>query len=203
MHQGEMVRPTSTGHLIQRLVPAAGLHLFRPAEARPHEELSRPGHTAWVLHPFGDGLPHEAPDPLQVVLIDGTWKQASTMVRAVGGWGRKVRLPMAGASRYWLRSQQGEGRFSTIEALLFLLEAAGRPDEARRLRVAFELQVYAGLSVRGDRPRRDAYLATSTVRPALEEILARREQQVRPEAGADGAPESPDRRAPGPAEPSG
>ncbi len=203
MHQGEMVRPTSTGHLIQRLVPGSGQHLFRPAASADAESVRRPGHTLWVLHPFGDDLPCEVPEPLQVVLVDGTWKQASTMVRAISSWGRKVRLPMTGTSRYWLRNQQGEGQFSTIEALMFLLEAAGRSDEARRLRVAFELQVYAGLSLRGDRRRRDAYLETSAVRAALTDLLARRDAQLRPVAEAADAPARPDRPRPDPAGPSG
>jgi DTW domain-containing protein YfiP len=181
MHHGETLRPSSTGHLVKRLVPDAGLHLFRPEGPPPVSEVVRPGRTVWILHPFGEELPLGPPPPdLQVVLVDGSWRQASVMLREMGGWGRKVRLPLTGTSRYWLRSQQGEGQFSTIEALLFLLESMGAGREAAQLRAQFELHVFAGLNVRGDKARITAFLATSPARALLEEAAARRLTLKRP-----------------------
>lgn len=175
IHHGEMLRPTSTGHLIQRVVPDAGLHVFRPEGPPDFATVRRSGKVVWVLHPLGEELsPGPPPDDLQVILVDGSWRQASSMLRATGGWGLRVRLPMSGSSRYWLRSQQGAGQFSTVEALLFLLETLGWKAEALRLRVQFELQVYAGLSVRGDKARMAAYLESSTVRDDVNACLVRR-----------------------------
>jgi len=175
MHHAEMLRPTSTGHLIQRLVPDARLQVFRPEGPPDFASVRRPGGTVWILHPLGDDrLPGPPPDNLQVILVDGSWRQASAMLRAIGAWGEKVRLPMSGTSRYWLRSQQGAGQFSTMEALLFLLESFGRKTEALRLRTHFELQVYAGLSVRGDKTRMAAYLESSSVRDEVKTCLDRR-----------------------------
>ena len=97
------------------------------------------------------------------------------MLRAMTGWGRTVRLPMSGESRYWLRAKQEGARFSTIEALLFFLEEAGWRKEAERLRRQFEWQVYAGLSVRGDKARMNGFMNTSACRDALQALLERRD----------------------------
>ncbi len=175
MHHAEMLRPTSTGHLIHRLVPDAKLQVFRPEGPPDFASVQRPGRTVWILHPLGeDRLPGPPPDDVQVILVDGSWRQASAMLRTIGTWGQKVRLPMAGTSRYWLRSQQGVGQFSTMEALIFLLESFGWSAEAVRLRTQFELQVYAGLSVRGDKARMATYLESSSVRDEVKSCLDRR-----------------------------
>jgi DTW domain-containing protein YfiP len=176
MHRREAMRPTSTGNWIRRLVPDAGLHLVGADGPPSLESVRRPGRTLWVLHPFGEPLAGEViPDDVQVVLVDGSWKQASTMLRAMTGWGRTVRLPMSGESRYWLRAKQEGARFSTMEALLFFLEEAGWREEAGRLRRQFEWQVYAGLSVRGDKARMNAFLNSSSHRDILQTLLERRE----------------------------
>jgi DTW domain-containing protein len=79
---------------------------------------------------------------------------------------------MAGASRYALRAQNGEGRFSTFEALLFLLEALDERDAAARLRLQFEAHVYAGLWARGRKAEAEVYLAGSPVAAAFPELVA-------------------------------
>ena len=79
---------------------------------------------------------------------------------------------MAGRSRYALREQNGEGRFSTFEALLFLLEILGSAPGAGALRRQFELHVYAGLCSRGRKAEAAAYLADSPARDAFPEFLA-------------------------------
>ena len=108
---------------------------------------------------------------LQVLLLDASWAQAGGMLAQVQDWGRRVRLPMSGKSRYALRAQNGDGRFSTFEALLFLLEARGEAEAARRLRLQFELHVYAGLCSRGRKAEAEAYLAESPVKDAFPELL--------------------------------
>lgn len=175
MHRREAFRPTSTGNWIRRLVPGSGLHVAGDAGPPPVEKVRRPGRTLWLLHPFGENLTSgPIPADVQIVLVDGSWKQASTMLRQVTGWGRTIRLPMTGESRYWLRAKQEGDRFSTMEALLFLLEAGGWHDEAGRLRRQFEWHVFAGLSVRGDKARMAAFLETSPCREVLSEWRERR-----------------------------
>lgn len=174
-HALEAHRPTSTGNLIPRVVEGARVHLYRRERPLVREEIVRPGAELWILHPHGEALP-AAPEAgrggLQVLLLDASWAQAGGMLAAVEGWGRRVRLPMAGASRYRLRAQNGEGRFSTFEALLFLLEALGEAGAAGRLRLQFEAHVYAGLCARGRKAEAEEYLAESPVAAAFPELVA-------------------------------
>ena len=133
----------------------------------------------WILHPHGEAVPEvtagareDGGKKLQVLLLDASWSQAGGMLAQVQHWGRRVRLPMSGKSRYALRAQNGDGRFSTFEALLFLLEARGETEAARRLRLQFELHVYAGLCARGRKAEAEAYLEESPVREAFPGLIA-------------------------------
>lgn len=191
LHFMESYRPSSTGHLIKRVMPGSGQHLFRKQAPLRREDVVQPGRELWILHPQGEELP-AAPDVarLQVLLLDGTWTQATAMAQQVGAWGRRVRLPMQGESRYWLRTQSGEGRFSTIEALLFLMEALGLGEAHAALRAQFELHVYATLRARGFKEKAAAYLATSPIREAFPELLARLDErrpnlQATPDSAGD------------------
>lgn len=174
MHFMEAYRPSSTGHLIQRIVPGARQHIHGRERPMARADVVQPGRTLWILHPLGETVPAaEAPDDLQVLLIDGSWRQARDMLLLVEPWGRRVNLPMTGESRYWLRAQQEAGRFSTIEALMFLLQALGRTTAAEAMRAQFELHVYAGLCARGKKAAAAEFLAGSPVREAFPELLAR------------------------------
>lgn len=173
MHFMESYRPSSTGHLIQRVLPGSRQHVYRKESPPRREDLVAPDRELWILHPQGEMLPAAAdPARLQVVLLDGSWVQATEMAHRVGAWGRRVRLPMTGASRYWLRAQAGEGRFSTVEALLFLLQALGLAETHAALRAQFELHVFASLCARGHKEKAAAYLADSPVRAAFPAVLA-------------------------------
>jgi DTW domain-containing protein YfiP len=173
MHYMESYRPSSTGHLIQRVIPRSVQHVYRKERPLTRDDLAKPDRELWILHPRGEPMP--APRSLaeiQVLLLDGTWVQATEMAHRVGPWGRRVSLPMTGPSRYWLRAQAGPGRFSTMEALLFLLAQLGLEQEHRQLRIQFELHVYASLRARGHRELANQYLADSPVRAALPDFLA-------------------------------
>ena len=172
IHRREFWRPTSTGRLINRVVPASRGRVFEREEPPKRETVVAPGRTAWILHPRGETLPAgERPENLQVLLLDGSWREAAAMLPVVETWGRRISLPMTGPSRYWLREQPGEGRYSTVEALLFLLGALGLAEEAAQLRLQFELHVYAGLRTRGAKAMADEFLATSPLRAAFPELL--------------------------------
>lgn len=176
IHYKEAFRPSSTGELLRRIMPTAGRHEYRKDVLPSAETIVRPGRELWILHPEGETLPSDRrPEEVQVLLLDGNWQQAAEMARAVRPWGRRVRLPMVGESRYWLRAQVGPGRFSTMEALLHLLETWGEPVVRARLQVQFELHVHAGLLSRGQKIRAADYLASSRVRAELEILLGRLE----------------------------
>ncbi|EIP96648.1 hypothetical protein OpiT1DRAFT_01070 [Opitutaceae bacterium TAV1] len=182
MHTAETWRPTSTGNLIRRIIPASARHVFQHTQLPSRENVCRPGHTLWILHPRGEPLEElasapspPAATPLQVLLIDGTWAQANDMFRHTEGWGRKVSLRMPGESRYWLRSQHRDGHFSTIEALIFLLGALGHESAQVTLRLQFELHVYANLLARGRKSEAAEFLKDSPLplAEAMPELLAR------------------------------
>ena len=171
-HRRELHKPSSTGNLIKRLLPASNQHCWDPAQPVTREQVALPDRDLWVLHPQGGDMPAVRPASVQVLLLDGAWSQTLAMTRHVGRWGTLVRLPMQGASRFWLRAQHNDDRFSTMEALLFLLEAFALTDIAEKLRLQFELHVYAGLRARGSKELAAQYLATSPLQQALTDHVA-------------------------------
>lgn len=176
IHHREFWRPTSTGRLINRVIPSSRGHVFRHDLPLNHAAIVQPGRPLWILHPQGEPLPPgPPPGDLQVLLLDGSWREAARMMHSVQTWGRLVSLPMSGPSRYRLRDQQGAGKYSTVEALLFLLMALGFPREHAQLQLQFELHVYAGLRARGEKAAAEEFLTDSPIReafPALLEKLA-------------------------------
>ncbi len=174
MHYCEVHRPSSTGHLVHRLLPDSRLLIGGGGRPLDRATLDRPGRELWVLHPQGQLPPANVPPvSVQVLLIDGSWKQASDLLRTIKGWGRTVRLPMSGTSRFHLRTQQGDGQFSTIEALLFLLGHFGLESVQKEMGLQFELHVFAGLLARGKQLDARRYLAGSPLREAFPELVAR------------------------------
>lgn len=172
-HFQEVHKPSSTGSLLLRTLPAARHHIYRHDAPLSQDAVQRDGHQLWIIHPAGDPLetPVAGDPPVQAVLLDASWSQARGMMRDCERWGRRVALPMAGESRYWLRTQNGEGRFSTFEAFLFLLEALGYRDVAAQHRAQFELHVYAGLRARGRIADAARYLESSPIRERYPVLL--------------------------------
>jgi len=193
IHRLEQCRPSSTGKLVGRAVAGAACHVYQrgnrffEATGYPAEALEA-GRELWVLHPSGDPLPEPAateasklPPLPAVLLLDGSWRQAGEMLASVHDRGRCVRLPASATSepsRYWLRNQARPDQLCTAEALMGVLTAVGEPEAARRLRLHFELHVYATLRVRGHRELAERYLGHSpllTEAPdALDRLHARR-----------------------------
>lgn len=174
MHHRERFRPSSTGNLIARVLPEARIHPWRRERGLSAADVQMPGRELWILHPHGLPAPDDvAPEKVQALLLDGAWSETSAMAREVAGWGRLVSLPMAGESRYWLRAQQDGGRFSTVEALLYLMRHYKMTDAAEALRLQFELHVYAGLRARGRRELAEEFLQESPLRTAMPDVIAR------------------------------
>lgn len=172
-HHREWYRPSSTSHLIHRVMPASRQHLWRRERHLTLAELRVSPRELWILHPQGEPMPAgAAPEAVQVVLLDGAWREASAMAQELGGQGRLVSLPMIGESRYWLRDQADRSRFSTVEALLFLLRALGCAQAHHELGLQFELHVYANLRARGQKELAAEFLGCSPARGAFPELLA-------------------------------
>lgn len=180
MHFMECYRPSSTGHLIKRVLPDSGQHVYRKERLLEREVVVQPDRELWILHPQGEPMPTGAdPKRLQVLLLDASWVQATEMAHSVAKWGRRVRLPMQGHSRYWLRAQADAERFSTVESLLFLMEALGLREAHAALRAQFELHVWASLCARGHKARAREFLVASPVPTEFPDLLARLAPRVR------------------------
>lgn len=172
-HRGESWKPTSTGHLLGRIVTGTRIHVWDPRTEFSAAAVVRPDHEMWVLHPKGEAWPTEVPANVQLVLLDGTWAQASEMLRQLGGMGRRVALPPPSTpSRFWLRTQHDGAHVSTFEALLLALSAMGRIADRDRLESLFELHVHAALLSRGKKVIAAEYLESSPVKTQLIERLA-------------------------------
>ena len=188
IHRHEQYKPSSTGRLIARAVEGTRCHPYQRgnrffASAGMSAADLLPDRETWILHPQGEPVPAaDVADtgrlPPQVVLLDGTWREAAEMQRAVEGMGRCVRLPAPGPGRYWLRDHDAPAHVSTAEALLGVFAMVGDAEAERRFRLHFELHVYATLLSRGHRDAADRYLATSPLREAipvfLEQLTRRR-----------------------------
>lgn len=173
-HHRERFRPSSTGTLINRIVPASRHILYRRERQLTAAEVCLPGRELWILHPHGEPPPATLPPAaqVQVLLLDGSWRETSAMAQEVKSWGRLVQLPMVGASRYWLRAQADDARFSTAESLLFLLGLFGLAAQHDALRLQFELHVYASLRHRGHKAAGEEFLATSPIRTVFQDLIA-------------------------------
>ena len=172
-HHRECHRPTSTGNLICRVLPESRHHVWRRERHIDADQLRAAGRELWIVHPHGSPVPAgAASENVQVVLLDGAWGEASAMAREISSWGRMVSLPMTGESRYWLRAQQDGGRFSTVEALLFLLRGFGLESAHDTLCAQFELHVYASLRARGRKETATEFLRGSVIAAAFPGLLA-------------------------------
>ena len=188
IHRHEQQKPSSTGKAVVRAVVGSTCHIYQranrffAASGWPAGALAR-GKDLWILHPAGDPLPDERSPtaaehgPRQnILLLDGTWRQAGEMPRSLEGVGRCVRLPDAPdeSSSYWLRDQPGPAQLSTAEALMGVFRTVEEHEAARRLRLHFELHVYATMRSRGKREMAERYLSHSpliTEAPAAVDAL--------------------------------
>ena len=183
IHRLERGKPSSTGMLVGRAVRGAQCHTFErvsryfPALGLPADAIE-PGRELWILHPAGEPLPaggEPGAGGAQILLLDGTWRQAGDMLRTVEGVGRCVRLPESAAapSRYWLRDQSAPAHVSTAEALVHVLHAVGEAEAGRQLRLHFELHVYATLLARGKRETAERYLGHSPLLTEARDVVDR------------------------------
>jgi DTW domain-containing protein YfiP len=185
IHRHECAKPSSTGTLVARAVSNAASHVYQrqtkffPAATFAAATLA-PADELWILHPTGQPLPvpadaGDAPSNVrrQVLLLDGTWRQAGEMLRTVEGRGRCVRLPDASdePSRFWLRDQAAPAQISTAEALMGVFRAVGDHGAEHGLRLHFELHVYATLLARGRREMAERYLGHSPLLSDAPEAL--------------------------------
>lgn len=172
-HKREAFRPSSSGNLIKRVFGNTVQHIWQPEQPPLRDCVIQPEREVWLLHPNGLPPPANArPETVQAILLDGSWSEAAGIARTAGAWGRLVSLPLQGPSRFWLRAKHEGGRYSTAEALLFLLESLGLVAEHAALRLQFELHVYAHLRARGNTQAAALFLADTVIARSVPDFLA-------------------------------
>ncbi len=140
-------------------------------EAFDATPLERPDRDHRLLFPAPDADDLTPPmlqtpnaSALTLVLLDGTWRQASRMRRRVPQLRamRCLRLPAAAPSSWTIRRANQPERLCTLEAVIRVIALSGREEEARAMWEAMKWIEGRLLFMRGRRP----------APPSLEEIRA-------------------------------
>lgn len=160
MHQREWTKTTNTGHLALRALVRSRLFLWgEEGEAAPApDEVVPPGTRGVVLAPSGLPLdPERVADlcsgpPLTLVVTDGSWRQATKMLRRIPALASltRVSLPFVAPSAYQLRAEPHPEGLATFEAIARALGLLEGDDEVRAaLERPFLAMVRGTLATRG------------------------------------------------------
>lgn len=158
MHYREWSKPTASAPLIALADPRTEIRL-RGEKDVPFDAngLVLESHQTLLLYPSDDAVvlsPEVVardPRPVTLVVPDGTWGQASRMVKrepALQDLARVV-LPDMGPSRYRLRHEPKHGGLGTFEAIARALRILEGEETYQRLNVPFEAMVERTLATRG------------------------------------------------------
>jgi DTW domain-containing protein YfiP len=132
VHQLELRKPTNTGRLAARCLPGSTM-VVRGGPALPSDAAWVEAAAPVLLFPDGDAQPLErwrdSPDPVTLLVPDGTWRQAARTRRRLPGLLALpcAALPAPAPSVYRLRSAR-PGRLSTMEAITRALGILEGPD---------------------------------------------------------------------------
>lgn len=161
-HPRERDMPIGTARMASLCLPAAELHVgMRWGGSAPlARALHDPARPAILLYP-GPGardILREPPDgPVTLVVVDGTWSQAKTVVRDNPVLQALPRYAFAAPepSQYRIRREPDEAYVSTIEALMHVLGVLeGDPAKFRSLLDPLHAMVEAQLACQARSPRR-------------------------------------------------
>lgn len=159
MHQREWTKTTNTGHLALRALVRSRLWLWGEERAAPPatDALVEPGTVGYVLAPSGLPLTPEriatlrAGPPLTLVVTDGSWRQATKMLRRVPPIAAlpRLALPPGPPSAYHLRAEPHPEGLATYEAIARALGLIEGEHVRRALEPAFNAMVRGTLMTRG------------------------------------------------------
>lgn len=141
-HPEESRHPLNTGRLVALGLRQAELVC---GEVFPDSLWQDPG--TWLLFPGDDAMPVDEIDsvrrPAHIIVPDGTWRMARTLLRLNPGLAALPRLviPAGQPSRYRVRNTSQQGAVATIEAVVRALEAIEAPARFDALLAPFELMV--------------------------------------------------------------
>lgn len=123
-HWRERFHPFNTARIVQRALLKSQLladhtpNLEKQLHLQPRAGLLYPGPSAWLV---SDLAPEQ--HPAQLVILDGTWNQAKTLLRDLPALQAlpRYRLAPTAPSRYRIRREPNISSLSTIEAAVAAL----------------------------------------------------------------------------------
>lgn len=159
MHQREWHKTTNTGHLALRALTASSHFLWGEEHQPPPlpEEVVPPGRVGYLLAPSGLPLTPEraaslrAGPPVALVVTDGSWRQATKMLRRIPALAvlPRLALPPGPPSAYRLRAEPHPEGLATFEAIARTLGLLEGPDVQAALERPFHAMVTGTLATRG------------------------------------------------------
>lgn len=166
MHRSELPKTTNTGVMTCHCLPNSRLLLFgiedQPIPQPLFSETERPV----MLFPHPHAKPLEAfcdsERPINLIIPDGTWRQASKMSKRVPGL-RGIEcayLPVGEPSKYQLRTNQKEGGLSTMEAVARAYGVLEGPEVQQQLEHSFRMMIDRILCMKGKLRSADVYSGT-------------------------------------------
>ena len=161
MHHREFHLTSNTGNLAKLTIPQTNIHL-RGLLGRPlqPQDIFLAGHTPLFLFPCEDALPlnqdllPQFPGPLQLIVPDGSWRQASKFKKREDFLKNilAVKLDVTAPGRYFVRTTPHQEKLSTYEAMAYaLLVLEGKengPSIFAAMMRNFEAMVKANLKAR-------------------------------------------------------
>lgn len=161
-HPRERGVAIGTARMATLALPSAELHVGvrwgeHPALARALSDPDRPPILLYPGPEAKDILAEPPAGPVTLVVVDGTWSQARTVVRdnpvlrALPRYAFRAPEP----SQYRIRKEPSDAHTSTIEALMHVLGALeGDPARFRALLAPFRAMVDAQLAAQAASPKR-------------------------------------------------
>lgn len=158
MHHRECAKPTATGPLALAALSNSELRIQGEREkpldfsdlqsAERRTLLLYPGEEAPILCP---SLLAQDPRPVNLVVPDGNWRQASRMGRRLPGLehAEMVRLPEGAKTAWGVRRESHPQGLATFEAIARALGIIESPDVQKGLEELFSLMVARTLQARG------------------------------------------------------
>jgi DTW domain-containing protein YfiP len=147
MHAKEANKPTNTAFLARSMVGAEiRLRGVRGGERVSLDDLPDAG----VLFPLKEALEMDSTNVPPILIVpDGTWPQARSVVRRELMRFPSFRLPAGGARECSIRTHYDPTSLSTFEAIARAMDAAGDHASAEAMMRVFRLMVERTMIARG------------------------------------------------------
>jgi len=158
MHHREWTKPTATGPLALAVLANSELRIQGYREQPlDFSDLDTAGRRTLLLYP-GEGVPVLSrafltadPRPVNLVVADGTWRQASRMGRRLPGLehATMVRLPEGANTAWGVRREYHPEGLATFEAIARALGIIESVEVQESMEDLFNLMVARTLQARG------------------------------------------------------